>query len=107
MRPAMRCACTGAWLALAGWLGQAPAFAADADHGQRIARRWCSSCHVVAANQRRATSEAPPFASIAGRPDFDAGKTAVFLMNPHPKMPDMHLSWKEVADIAAYIATLR
>jgi hypothetical protein len=51
---------------------------------------------------------APPFPSIAKKPDFDAAKIALFLPDPHPKkMPDMGLSRKEAADLAAYIATLK
>src|SRR5215467_10832013 len=83
-----------------------PAVAADARNGEQIARRWCVSCHVVAADQREVTGEAPPFASIATRPGFDAARIAMFLLDPHPKMPDMSLTRKEAADLAAYIATL-
>jgi mono/diheme cytochrome c family protein len=84
-----------------------PGFAADPDNGERLARRWCSACHLVAPNQRGPTSEAPPFATIAKRPDFDAAKVAFFLLDPHPKMPNMGLSRTEAADLAAYIATLK
>jgi hypothetical protein len=38
-------------------------------------------------------------------PNFDAAKIALFLLDPHPKMPNM--SRKEAADLAAYIATLK
>jgi hypothetical protein len=41
------------------------------------------------------------------KPDFDAAKIALFLLDPHPKMPDMGLSRKEAADLAAYIATAK
>ena len=37
------------------------ACAADAYNGGQIACRWCEPCHVVAADQRGATGEAPPF----------------------------------------------
>lgn len=84
----------------------APAFAADAYNGERIARRWCEACHVVASDQRSVTGEAPPFATIARRPDFDPAKLALFLLDPHPKMPDMSLTRAEASDLAAYIATL-
>ena len=89
--------------------GITPALGADPDNGQRLARRWCAPCHVVGPNQIiRPTSKAPPFATIANRPDFDADKLALFLLEPHPKMPDMGLfSRIEAADLAAYIATLR
>jgi cytochrome c2 len=79
---------------------------ADVQHGATIARRWCSSCHVVASNQRQVTGEAPPFATIAHRPDFDQNRLAYFLLDPHPKMPDMGLSRTDAADLAAYIASL-
>jgi mono/diheme cytochrome c family protein len=81
--------------------------AADADNGRRLARRWCSSCHVVAPNQRTTVSEAPPFATIARRPNLDAAKIALYLLIPHPRMPDMGLSRAEAADLAAYIVTLK
>jgi mono/diheme cytochrome c family protein len=84
-----------------------PAYGADPDNGRRLARRWCTSCHLVAPNQRGPTTEAPPFASIAHRPDFDAAKIAFFLLDPHPKMPDMGLSRTAAADLAAYIATFK
>ncbi len=83
-----------------------PLFAADARNGEQLARRWCEPCHVVAADQREVTGEAPPFASIATRPGFDPARIAMFLLDPHPKMPDMSLTRIEAADLAAYIATL-
>ena len=48
----------------------------------------------------------PTFASIAKQPGFSAGKIAKFLMDPHPKMPDMQLDRSEAADLGAYIASL-
>lgn len=92
-------------MAATAWSGVA--FGADPDNGERLARRWCAPCHVVVSNQRGATSEAPPFATIANKPDFDAAKIAFFLLEPHPKMPNMSLSRTEAADLAAYIATLK
>jgi mono/diheme cytochrome c family protein len=83
-----------------------PALAEDARNGEQLARRWCEPCHVVAADQREVTGEAPPFASIATRPGFDAARIAMFLLDPHPKMPDMSLTRIEATDLAAYIATL-
>ena len=102
-----RLVCIYQCLIVAATVAFTPAFAADADNGERLAYRWCTSCHLVAANQRGPTSEAPPFASIAHRPDFDAAKIAFFLLDPHPKMPDMGLSRTAAADLAAYIATLK
>jgi hypothetical protein len=38
-------------------------------------------------------------------PGFDAAKLALYLLTPHPKMPDMSLSRAEAADLAAFIVT--
>ena len=85
-----------------------PVFGANQDNGERLAHRWCAACHVVSATQRQVTTDqAPPFASIAKTQDFDAGKIALFLLDPHPKMPDMGLSRTDAQDLAAYIATLK
>ena len=79
---------------------------ADPGHGEVVVKRWCADCHMVAEGQKTST-EAPPFSSIARRPDFDPRRIALFLLDPHPKMPNMHLSREDVADIAAYLATLK
>jgi mono/diheme cytochrome c family protein len=83
-----------------------PAPAPDPDHGEILAKRWCAACHLVGADQKQATTDAPPFTALAKRPDFDAAKIAFFLLDPHPKMPNMALSRAEANDLAAYIATL-
>ncbi len=102
----LRYICRG--LIVAAALAITPAFGANPDNGERLAHRWCAACHVVSATQRSSTTDqAPPFASIAKTPGFDAAKLALFLLNPHPKMPDMGLSRTEAADLAAYIATLK
>ena len=55
--------CVPRGLMLAAVLGTTSAFAADPNNGERLARRWCAPCHVVASNQRVPTGEAPPFAT--------------------------------------------
>jgi mono/diheme cytochrome c family protein len=97
----------GCATALAAMLLGQPGFAADPRNGARLAARWCEACHVIAATQHRASIDAaPPFATIAARPGFDAGRIALFLLDPHPKMPDMSLTRAEAADLAAYIGSL-
>jgi mono/diheme cytochrome c family protein len=90
--------------ALALVAASVPGHAVDAENGKVLAQRWCASCHVVAPEQRQASSDAPPFASIAKMPDFNPQKVAFFLLAPHPKMPDMGLSRRDAEDLAAYIA---
>ena len=81
------------------------AAAADARKGETLAKRWCATCHVVASDQQRATTQSPAFSTIANRPDFNETMLAFFLLTPHPRMPDMNLSRSEAADLAAYIKT--
>ena len=78
---------------------------ADAANGERLARQWCASCHVVAPDQKTANADAPPFASIAHTSGFNAEKLVFFLLEPHPKMPSMSLTRNEANDLAAYIGT--
>lgn len=80
---------------------------ADAANGEKLARRWCADCHVVARDQSRGNTQAAPFSAMAKKPGFDAAKLALYLLLPHPKMPDMNLSRREAADLAVYIGTQR
>lgn len=102
-------------LAAAAWLlaatpGMAadpePGYKADPAHGLDLAKRWCASCHMVSADQQRAVADVPPFATIAQNPHIDAETLAKFLLDPHPKMPDLPLSRTAADDIAAYITSL-
>ena len=82
------------------------ALAADAVHGEQLARRWCAACHVVADDQKQGGDSVPTFSAIAHKPGYDAVGIAKFLRNPHAKMPDMQLSSIEAGDLASYIVSL-
>jgi hypothetical protein len=41
------------------------------------------------------------------RPDFNVEKLAYFLLEPHPKMPNMSVTRDEAKDISAYIGEQR
>lgn len=95
-----------AFALLASGLSQA-ATAANVANGERVARRWCSSCHIVASDQRKGGTEAPPFATIAKDGSLDGAKLAFYLLRPHPHMPDFGLTRDTAADLAAYILKQR
>jgi mono/diheme cytochrome c family protein len=97
----------GLLTAIAVLLSTCAACAADVANGERLARQWCASCHIVAADQSGPTSEAPPFVTLAARTDFSAEQIAQFLLDPHPRMPNMELTRTEAADLAAYIKSLK
>jgi mono/diheme cytochrome c family protein len=98
-RFSVRFLCSG--LMLAGIVASAQAVALDLAHGERVARRWCAECHVVAPDQTHAKADAPSFSDIASRKT--SREVAAFLTDPHPRMPDMSLSRDEIADIVAYL----
>ncbi len=84
-----------------------PAFAAsDMIEGKKIAKRWCAACHVISPEQQtQASVDVPSFCDIAQRKSGEQLK--IFLIDPHPKMPDMSLTRQEIADIVAYIESLK
>jgi mono/diheme cytochrome c family protein len=94
------------WAIAASFLGT-PALAANPQHGLALAERWCASCHLVTSDQKRASADVPPFATIAKAGNFDAKQLAYFLLDPHPKMPELPLSRSAAEDIAAYIESLK
>lgn len=85
--------------------GLSPSWAGDVRHGKIIAQRWCAACHVVVPDQSGAWADAPSFSDIARR-RVDKDALARFLIDPHPPMPDMHLSRQEIDDIVSYIRSL-
>ena len=81
--------------------------AGNPERGRQLAERWCASCHVVGPGQREASADVPTFASIARREDLSESFLVAFLTTPHPPMPNMNLSRQEIADVLAYIRSLR
>ena len=62
-----------------------PTAAADAAHGEQLAKRWCASRHVVASGQTRGADNAPAFATIAKTSGFSEDRVMRFLMTPTPR----------------------
>jgi hypothetical protein len=69
-----------------------------------LAERWCASCHLGRAG---ATSSECRRGVVRRDRAFTAEGLAFFLLDPHPKMPDMHVTRSEAQDLAAYIKSLR
>ena len=81
--------------------------AGDLARGAQIATRWCASCHVVRPEQVSASADVPTFPSIARREDLTEALLTAFLSSSPPRMPDMSLSRSEIADLVAYVRSLR
>lgn len=105
----------GAWivwaLGVAAIAGAAPSdvAAADAKSGQALAEKWCVGCHLIGGNgQAAATDAAPSFRLIANRPSTTEDGLRAYLAEPHKSaMRGIVLPRLEIADLAAYIASLR
>ncbi len=97
-------------LAAAGFLfgtsALASAASADPDEGLRLARQWCTSCHI-AAPSTGGSDAAPPFESIANNPLVTEEGLRAWLFDPHPPMPKFDLTRTEIDDIIAYITSLK
>ncbi|MGI9416887.1 MAG: c-type cytochrome [Geminicoccaceae bacterium] len=82
-------------------------FAADVEHGEMLARQWCSNCHVIKADQAVGGDTAPTFASIAETSVERTDDLRAWLADPHPPMPNFDLTRREIDDLLAYIESLR
>jgi mono/diheme cytochrome c family protein len=86
----------------------AAALAQDIQAGHRIAQMWCGKCHAIGANESDPRIDVvPSFASIARMRSTTATSLNAFLSTPHPPMPDFTLTRQEIADVSAYILSLR
>ncbi|MEQ9640095.1 MAG: cytochrome c [Alphaproteobacteria bacterium] len=76
----------------------------DAGNGARIAQAWCAGCHVAG---DRGTDMAPPLGEIANWPGRDEAWFHTWLSDPHPPMPRLELSRRDIADLIAYLLSLQ
>ena len=77
--------------------------------GHSFARAACSACHVVDAEERppRRIFIGPAFRNIANTPGITATALHVFLTTSHPKVPNPIVTTEQMADVIAYILSLR
>ncbi len=80
---------------------------ADADKGGQLARQWCAGCHVIGGDPAGAVPQGPPSFKSVARSGMTADQLRTFLSHPHGAMPDLALTRAEIADLLAYIETLR
>jgi mono/diheme cytochrome c family protein len=80
----------------------------DPHAGQAIAERSCAHCHLVGSGeQQSAVDGVPTFAALARDPAMTASRLQGFMQAPHPPMPDLALTRREINDVTAYILSLR
>jgi mono/diheme cytochrome c family protein len=79
-------------------LAQSPDVAA----GRVLAERWCSGCHLVDAQQTEGNDGVPTFRAI-GRKEWTDLKFSMAMASPHPPMPTLDLTRRELADLLAFV----
>jgi mono/diheme cytochrome c family protein len=90
-----------------------PAFAQsleklDVANGERLAQKLCVNCHQVAPDESGTVlADVPGFPAIANRPGMTRAKIEAYVLSPHPAMPTIQFTRDELADISAYIMSLR
>jgi mono/diheme cytochrome c family protein len=79
----------------------------DAEQGLALARRVCSSCHVVEQSQSAAPArQGPTFHAIANTPGMTAIALRVALQTSHQTMPNLMFEAQEMDNLSAYILSL-
>jgi cytochrome c len=80
----------------------------DPEYGKKLAGDLCSNCHLVGTGEpQQANADIPSFHEIANKEGQTAGSIMAHIMVPKHPMPSIPLTQGELADLAAYILTLR
>jgi len=88
--------------------GSAPATTGDPAAGRRTATESCTSCHVVGEDtNEQAVEGVPTFRALARDPAMTESRLRGFLHRPHPPMPNISLTRREIDNLVSYIESLR
>jgi len=94
-------------VALAQSGAQGAAQGGDATAGRVVAQTWCAGCHAVEARPAASSDPAPGFAIAANRPGVTADGLSTYLAEPHGRMPNLSLSRTDIANVVAYLLSMR
>jgi mono/diheme cytochrome c family protein len=79
----------------------------DPLHGKELAQQLCSNCHLVDSQQQHVNVDVPSFNEIANKGGQTAGAIKARIVLPKHPMPTIPLTQSEMADLAAYILSMR
>lgn len=104
----------GAWLlaaalsTLVSLSGARSAEWGDGASGRQLAQKLCIGCHAVGKVADGAVlADVPTFWAIGNKPGQSAAAIAGRIVVPHPPMPEIQLTRREIADLAVYILSLQ
>jgi mono/diheme cytochrome c family protein len=79
----------------------------DPAAGYELASKLCTTCHIVG-TERTGSDVAPPFPALAQNPDIALTELHAWRSGPmHPILSNLALTPKQIADINAYLDSLR
>ena len=96
----------GLLMALAAALPAAAQEEGSAAAGQELATQLCSTCHIVG-TERVGSDVAPPFPILARDPGVTLTELHGWSGPMHPVLSNLALTPKQIADINAYLDSLR
>lgn len=79
----------------------------DPERGKALAGRVCTNCHLVNSAQQNINIDVPSFREIANKEAQTEGAIMARIVLPSHPMPEIPLTKREIADLAAYIMSLR
>jgi mono/diheme cytochrome c family protein len=80
----------------------------SAARGLALAKQVCARCHAVEKQQKQSPNDlAPTFQGIASTPGMTGMALSAALQTSHRTMPNVVLDPNELADVVAYILSLK
>jgi mono/diheme cytochrome c family protein len=79
----------------------------DPFHGKELAQQLCSNCHLVDNQQQQTNADVPSFNEIGNKEGQTAGAIMAHIVLPKHPMPTIPLTQSELANLAAYILSMR
>jgi len=79
----------------------------DPENGKQLAQRLCSNCHLVESGQEHAVADVPSFHEIANMEGQTEGSIMGKIIIPKHPMPVIPITKSELADLAAYIMSMK
>jgi mono/diheme cytochrome c family protein len=80
----------------------------DPQKGLSYAEKVCAECHAVLAEEDLSpTFGVPPFRVVANTPGMTETALNVWFQTPHPSMPNLVIPAEDLANVIAYILSLK
>ena len=80
---------------------------ADTATGAMLSAQICARCHAVRSGQLSPQANAPPFATIAAKPEMNIFTLMSYLRTPHWTSANLSLRAEDIEAVSGYIMSLQ